>query len=75
LLVGSLPRAAITGCLPKIKAASRVAFMVWRNGVRTFVAELPGRTSQSYLIGALAAAPGRFLFEYVSIAQSNFHLS
>jgi hypothetical protein len=40
------------------KTAIDLAFMVWRNGVRTFVAALRGRTSQSCSLGALAAAPG-----------------
>ena len=57
-LVGSLPRATVTGCSPKAKAASRMASLVRREGVRTFVAAPRGRTSQSYLLGALAAAPG-----------------
>jgi hypothetical protein len=46
------------GCSPKAKAASRMALLVWRKGVRTFVAAPRGRTSQSCLLGALAAAPG-----------------
>ena len=56
--VVSLPRATVTGCSPKAKAASRVALLDWRNGVRTFSATFCKRTSQSYFIGALAAAPG-----------------
>ncbi len=58
LLVGSLPRATVTGFSPKAKAAFRMASLVWRNGVRTFAAASCKRTSQSYLLGALAAAPG-----------------
>jgi len=57
-LVGSLPRATVTGCSPKAKTAFRVASLVWRKGVRTFVAAPRGLTSLSYFIGALAAAPG-----------------
>jgi hypothetical protein len=57
-LVGSLPRATVTGCPPKAKAAFSVASLVWRNDIRTFVAVPRGRTSQSCLLGALAAAPG-----------------
>jgi hypothetical protein len=56
--VGSSPRAMVTGCSPTAKAATRVALLVWRNGVRTFVAAPRDRTSQSCFIGALAAAPG-----------------
>ena len=57
-LVGSLPRATVTGCSPKANAASRMASLVWRRGVRTFVAAPRGQTSRSFFIGALAAAPG-----------------
>jgi len=35
-----------------------MASLVWRKGVRTFVAAPRGRASQSFFIGALAAAPG-----------------
>jgi len=35
-----------------------VASLVWRKGVRTFVAAAARSTSQSFFIGALAAAPG-----------------
>jgi hypothetical protein len=35
-----------------------MASLVWWKGVRTFVAAPRGRTSQSCLLGALAAAPG-----------------
>jgi hypothetical protein len=58
LLDDSLPRVTVTGCPPKTKAAFRVALLDWRNGVRTFTATFCKRTSQSYFIGALAAAPG-----------------
>ena len=57
-LVGSLPRVTVTGCSPTAKAAFRVALLVWRKGVRTFVAAPRGRTSLACLLGALAAAPG-----------------
>jgi len=56
--VSSLPRTTVTGCSPKAEAAFRVALLVLRKGVRTFVATPRGRVSQSFFIGALAAAPG-----------------
>ena len=56
--VSSLPRATVRGYPPKAEAAFRVALLVWRKGVRTFVATPRGRVSQSFFMGALAAAPG-----------------
>ena len=58
LLDDSLPRATVTGRSPIPKMASRVALQDCRNGIRTLVAAPRGRTSQSCLLGALAAAPG-----------------
>jgi hypothetical protein len=48
----------VAGYSPTAKTASMVALLVWRKGVRTFVAASRGQTSQSCLLGALAAAPG-----------------
>ena len=71
--VSSLPRATVTGCLRKAKAASRVALLVWRNGVRTFVAIPRGRMSLSFFIGALAAAPGSIMMRRASPAVLPSH--
>jgi hypothetical protein len=66
--VRSLPRATVTDCPPKAKAAFSVASLVWRKGVRTFVAAPRDQTSLSCFIGALAAAPGSMAMRRASPA-------
>ncbi len=45
-----------------------MASLVWRKGVRTFVAAPRGRTLLSFFIGALAAAPGSMVMRRASVA-------